>query len=42
VELKEKDDKCRLKEIITKTLIQGLMESNLISSEEWMNSSEVS
>jgi hypothetical protein len=35
------DDKCRLKEILTKTLIQGLMDSNLVSYETWLNSSEV-
>ena len=41
VELDKVDDNCRLKEIISKTLIQGLMESNMVSFEDWINSSEV-
>jgi HSPB1-associated protein 1 len=41
VELKGVDDFCRLKEIVSKTLIQGLMESNFVSLDSWINSSEV-
>jgi len=41
VELKPEDDFCRLKEIASKILVQGIMESNFVSFEKWMNSSEV-
>jgi hypothetical protein len=35
------DDYTRLKEMVTKTMIQSVMDSNLISFENWLNSSEV-
>ncbi len=35
------DDLARIKEIVSKTLIQGLMESNFVTFEKWINSSEV-
>lgn len=34
------DNYSRLKEIISKTLLQSVMDSNLISFEKWINSSE--
>lgn len=34
------DNKERLKESLSKTLLQGLMESNFISYEKWLNTSE--
>jgi ribosomal protein L16 Arg81 hydroxylase len=38
----ETDAKSRLTEIIAKTLLQSLMESNFITYELWLNESEVS
>lgn len=41
VEMKQIDDFSRLKEILSKTLIQGLMESNFINLDSWINKLEV-
>lgn len=41
VELKGLDDFSRLKEILSKSLVQGLMESNFIGFDSWLNSTEV-
>lgn len=38
--LKDIDDDIRFKEILTKTLIQSLMDSNFLSYENWLNTSE--
>ena len=35
------DDSVRVEEILSKTLIQSLMDSNMINFENWLNSSEV-
>lgn len=40
VEIKNEDDAARLEEIVSKTLIQSLMESNFVSFDQWINSSE--
>ncbi len=40
--LKEKDNMSRLKEIISRTLIQNVMESNFVEFENWANLSEAS
>jgi len=40
IELKKEDNYSRLKEIITKTMIQSVMDSNLIGFDKWINSSE--
>lgn len=41
VEMDYDDEISRLNEILTKTLIQSLMESNFISFEMWLNPTEV-
>jgi HSPB1-associated protein 1 len=41
VDLKIEDDLCRLKEILSKYFIQSVMDSNLVSFEQWINSTEV-
>ena len=41
VDLKIEDDFCRLKEILSKYLIQSIMDSNLVDFEQWINSTEV-
>lgn len=41
VEMKKIDDFSRLKEILSKSLIQSIMESNFVSLEYWINKLEV-
>ncbi|CAF1150888.1 unnamed protein product, partial [Brachionus calyciflorus] len=40
VEIESVDDLARLKEILCKSLIQGVIESNFVNVDKWINSSE--